>query len=110
MFPKYRHTQLSDPLRKRCPVCNHAVYSLAGIHPQCAIKLADSPQSMSEKQAASKAEPPVAVAPFEMADPRKTPNESERTDPHFPCDGRRILTSDPIPSSADSTKHQEHKK
>jgi hypothetical protein len=38
MFPKYRHAPILDPERKRCPVCHHSVYSLAGIHPQCAIK------------------------------------------------------------------------
>jgi hypothetical protein len=39
MFPKYRHTPIFDPERKRCPVCHHSVYSLAGIHPQCAKRL-----------------------------------------------------------------------
>jgi hypothetical protein len=53
MFPNYRHAPIVDPLRKRCPICNHAVYSRAGIHPQCAIKLVDSPQFTSKKQAAS---------------------------------------------------------
>ena len=108
MFPKYRHTPFLEPLRKRCPICNHAGYSLGGIHPQCAIKLADSPQLTSKKQAASKAEPPVAVAARGMTDPRKTPNESERAGPgpRIPSDGRSILTSDPIPSDAVSTKYQ----
>jgi len=41
MFPKYRHTPIFDPDRKRCPVCHHSVYSLAGIHPQCAKRLDD---------------------------------------------------------------------
>ena len=45
MFPKYRHAPIIDLSRKRCPVCNHAVYSVAGIHPQCAIRLLDPPQS-----------------------------------------------------------------
>jgi hypothetical protein len=44
MFPRYRHTPVFDPDQKRCPVCNHAVYSLAGIHPQCAVRLADPPK------------------------------------------------------------------
>jgi hypothetical protein len=39
MFPKYRHTPIFDPERKRCSVCHHSVYSLAGIHPQCAKRL-----------------------------------------------------------------------
>jgi hypothetical protein len=43
IFPHYRHAPIVDPDRKRCPICNHSVYSLAGIHPQCAIKLLDGP-------------------------------------------------------------------
>ncbi len=53
MLPKYRHAPILDPLRKRCPVCNHPVYSLAGIHPQCAIKLLDPPRSARKKPAVS---------------------------------------------------------
>jgi hypothetical protein len=44
MFPKYRHTPIFDPERKRCPVCHHSVYSLAGVHPQCAKRLDGSPK------------------------------------------------------------------
>jgi hypothetical protein len=108
MLPNYRHAPIVDSLRKRCPVCNHAVYSPAGIHPQCAIKLVDSPQFTSKKQAASQAELPVVVAARGMTDPTKALNESERADPgpRFPSDGRRILTSGPIPSDAVSTKYQ----
>jgi hypothetical protein len=54
MFPRYRHAPILDPDRKRCPVCNQRVYSLAGIHPQCAIKLAEEPPVKGKKQAASK--------------------------------------------------------
>ena len=54
MFPRYRHAPIFDPDRKRCPVCNQGVYSLAGIHPQCAIKLAEGPPVKSKKQAATK--------------------------------------------------------
>jgi hypothetical protein len=43
MFPKYRHAPIFEPERKRCPVCRHSAYSLAGIHPQCAIKRQDGP-------------------------------------------------------------------
>jgi hypothetical protein len=43
MFPRYRHAPILDTGRKRCPVCHHAVYSLAGIHPQCAVRLAELP-------------------------------------------------------------------
>jgi len=44
MFPSYRHAPIVEPNRKRCPVCNQSVYSLAGIHPQCAVRLDDSPK------------------------------------------------------------------
>ncbi len=53
MFPNYRHAPIVDPLRKRCPVCNHAVYSTAGIHPQCAVRLTDLPRSTKKKPAPS---------------------------------------------------------
>ena len=39
--------------RLRCPVCNEAVYSTAGIHPQCAVRLSDPPKP--------KAKPPGAA-------------------------------------------------
>ena len=51
MFPKYRHTPTIGPDRKRCEVCNQAVYSLAGIHPQCAIKRAVALELLSKKAA-----------------------------------------------------------
>ena len=54
MFPGYRHAPIFDTGRKRCPVCNQSVYSLAGIHPQCAIKLAEGPPIKGKKQSASK--------------------------------------------------------
>jgi hypothetical protein len=43
-FPRYRHSPVFDSHRKRCPICNHAVYSLAGIHPQCAERLDQPPK------------------------------------------------------------------
>jgi hypothetical protein len=36
MNPKHFHTPIST--RLRCPVCHQAVYSRAGIHPQCAMR------------------------------------------------------------------------
>jgi hypothetical protein len=33
-----------QPDRKLCPVCKQPSYSRDGIHPQCAIELADSPR------------------------------------------------------------------
>jgi len=61
MFPKYRHTPIFDAERKRCSVCRQAVYSPAGIHPQCAIKRAIALESRSKREAVSKAGPEIAV-------------------------------------------------
>jgi hypothetical protein len=55
IFPKYRHTPIFDPERKRCPVCHHSVYSLAGIHPQCAIKHFVALESRGKRLAVSTA-------------------------------------------------------
>ncbi len=62
IFPKYRHSPIIDSERKRCPVCNQAVYSLAGIHPQCAIKRAVALES-SSKSAASKSDSVETIEP-----------------------------------------------
>jgi hypothetical protein len=62
-FPKYRHTPIFDPERKRCPVCHHSVYSPVGIHPQCAIKRAFALESLSKK-ASSKSD---SIEPIEPA-------------------------------------------
>jgi len=51
MNPKHFHTPAST--RARCPVCHEAVYSRAGIHPQCAVRQSEPPRA--------KAEPKVAV-------------------------------------------------
>ena len=45
MTTRYYHTP-PEPVsnRVRCPVCHEAVYSRAGIHPQCAVRQADPPR------------------------------------------------------------------
>jgi hypothetical protein len=53
MNSKHYHTPLST--RVRCPVCHEAVYSRAGIHPQCAVRQADPPRP--------KAKPPKSGDP-----------------------------------------------
>ena len=55
MNPKsYQPQNNPSSTRVRCPVCHEAVYSRAGIHPQCAVRQSDPPKS--------KAKPPeVAV-------------------------------------------------
>jgi len=35
--------------RVRCPVCHEAVYSRAGIHPQCAIRQSEPPKPKKSK-------------------------------------------------------------
>ena len=57
--PGYRHGPILDTQRKRCPVCHQSVYSLAGIHPQCAVKL-------SEAVVVPVAPPPIEVVPEEV--------------------------------------------
>ena len=53
MFPRYRHTPTFDTNRKRsCSICGQPVYSLAGIHPQCAIRLPEAQHSGTETSAA----------------------------------------------------------
>jgi len=48
MNPKHFHTPVST--RVRCPVCHEAVYSRAGIHPQCAVRQSDPPKSKVKPQ------------------------------------------------------------
>jgi len=58
MNSRHYHTPITDSQRKRCPICDKPVYSLAGIHPQCAIKQNDGvPPILSEP-----VEPAIAVA------------------------------------------------
>ena len=45
MNPKsYGRPTDAAPARVRCPVCHEAVYSKAGIHPQCAVKQSEPPR------------------------------------------------------------------
>lgn len=44
MEHRHHHGPLKpSTTRERCPVCREAVYSRAGIHPQCAVKRNDPP-------------------------------------------------------------------
>lgn len=63
MNPKHFHTPVST--RARCPVCHEAVYSRAGIHPQCAVKQSDPPRpkDRSKGVAPPDAEPVVPEVP-----------------------------------------------
>lgn len=46
MNPRSYRTPI-QPLqtRERCPVCHQAVYSRAGIHPQCAMRQNEPPKA-----------------------------------------------------------------
>ena len=60
MNPKSYQPQNNPPsTRVRCPVCHEAVYSRAGIHPQCAVRQSDPPKSKIKP-----AEIGVAVEPL----------------------------------------------
>jgi hypothetical protein len=72
MFPSYRHTPILNPEQKRCAVCHEAVYSLAGVHPQCAMKRAVALESSSKKQAASKDDSRVAAVNSHFSSRRAT--------------------------------------
>jgi hypothetical protein len=46
MNPKsYQPQNNPNSTRVRCPVCHEAVYSRAGIHPQCAVRQSEPPRS-----------------------------------------------------------------
>ena len=58
MNSRHYHTPITDFQRKRCPICDKPVYSLAGIHPQCAIKQNDGVPPISN----GPVDPAIAVA------------------------------------------------
>jgi hypothetical protein len=49
MSPSPYHN-VSPSKRPNCPVCHKAVYSRAGIHPQCAAHRQEAAQKLSQKQ------------------------------------------------------------
>lgn len=48
--------------RPRCPVCDATVYSLAGIHPQCAVRQADPPRPRARPVKAATPDGPPALS------------------------------------------------
>jgi hypothetical protein len=66
IVPTYRHAPIVNPDQKRCPVCHHSVYSLAGIHPQCAIKLLDGPPKPKKKAKGDKVAVTAEVVSLEV--------------------------------------------
>ena len=73
MFPKYRHTPVIDPDRKRCPVCNLAVYSR-----RASIRNVPSTEQLRLKRKSRKKQtlwriPLIALAHVATGDATKTP-------------------------------------
>src|SRR3954468_14043707 len=66
MYSRHYHTPVST--RARCPVCHEAVYSRAGIHPQCAMSQADPPRPKRNAQKAPADATQVAVAELAVTD------------------------------------------
>ena len=65
MNPKYHHYHTPPPsvsTRVRCPVCHEEVYSLAGIHPQCAVRQCDPPKVKNKGLKSPSSVEPVSVA------------------------------------------------
>jgi len=100
MFPRYRHTPIFDSQRKRCPICNQSVYSLAGIHPQCAIKLEEGPQSRNAKEPVTEAEAPVLVEALGAPVVTKPASEAHHAGTGFRSSRLRASASRSIPSKA----------
>ena len=80
MNPRFYYHTPPKPVSTRacCPVCHRAVYSLAGIHPQCAIKQALALESRSKREAVAKAGPEIAVVAL-------------RTDDAFRKEAKRVI-------------------
>jgi hypothetical protein len=57
----YHSPPKPESTRARCPVCQQSVYSLAGIHPQCAERQADPPRPKSKAKG--------VLAPVNLAAP-----------------------------------------
>jgi hypothetical protein len=101
MFPRYRHTPIFDSQRKRCPICNQSVYSLAGIHPQCAIKLDEGPQSRNNIEPAAEAEAPVVVeTPLVTQVATKPADGTHLAGSGFRSRGVRVPAARSLPSKA----------
>lgn len=57
MSEKKSTPTLPEVVRNRCPVCDKAVYSASGIHPQCAMSR-ESAELRAAQKAATEAAPP----------------------------------------------------
>jgi hypothetical protein len=62
MTPRHYHSPApTSSARTRCPVCREAVYSPAGIHPQCAVRQAESPRPEAKPAVAPAGVPGEAI-------------------------------------------------
>lgn len=62
MDQRHYHSPVNpSSTRVRCPVCHEAVYSRAGIHPQCAVKRSDPPKPKVKPTAPVLVEQPEIV-------------------------------------------------
>jgi hypothetical protein len=69
MYSRHYHTPLKPvSTRAQCPVCHEAVYSRAGIHPQCAMSQADPPRPKSKAQKPPGHATQVSVAELAVTD------------------------------------------
>jgi hypothetical protein len=57
----YHNAPAPVSTRRRCAVCNQAVYSTAGIHPQCAVRQSEPPRSRPKEIAAVPAAEPATT-------------------------------------------------
>lgn len=67
MNSKHFHTPAST--RARCPVCHEAVYSRAGIHPQCAVRQSEPPRPKGGTPKVAVPDDPVASEVGAIVDP-----------------------------------------
>ena len=104
MFPRYRHTPIFDSQRKRCPICNQSVYSLAGIHPQCAIKLEENPQSRGHKEPVAEAEVPVLVEALVTQVATQAANAPHLAGPDFRSSAIQVPAPRSVPSKSSHQK------
>jgi hypothetical protein len=88
MNPKsYRILTDTGSARVRCPVCHEAVYSRAGIHPQCAVRQSEPPKPKNK--------PPV---PPPLAEQEATTVEGVGTEILAdPPTAERVSASDHLP-------------
>ena len=60
MLSRYYHNPpRAVSTRARCPICNEAVYSRGGIHPQCAVRQSEPTRSKAKVKASPDQADPI---------------------------------------------------